>query len=55
VWFPRPADAAWWNDFEQELLAFPAGRHDDMVDTFAYAVIEVAGGSAYEDGGLVTV
>jgi predicted phage terminase large subunit-like protein len=29
--------AEWLGDFEAELLAFPAGEHDDQVDTTAYA------------------
>jgi predicted phage terminase large subunit-like protein len=29
--------ASWLNDFELELLAFPAGEHDDQVDALAYA------------------
>lgn len=29
--------AEWLGDFEAELLAFPAGEHDDQVDTVAYA------------------
>jgi predicted phage terminase large subunit-like protein len=29
--------AEWLEDFEAELLAFPAGEHDDQVDTVAYA------------------
>jgi predicted phage terminase large subunit-like protein len=28
--------APWLTDFEAELLAFPAGEHDDQVDTIAY-------------------
>ena len=28
-----PSDAPWLADFERELLAFPAGRHDDQVDS----------------------
>lgn len=32
VWFPRG-----WGGFEQELLAFPLGEHDDQVDVVAYA------------------
>jgi predicted phage terminase large subunit-like protein len=28
-----PADAPWRADFETELLSFPAGRHDDIVDS----------------------
>ena len=27
-----PKSAAWLDDFTAELLAFPAGRHDDQVD-----------------------
>jgi predicted phage terminase large subunit-like protein len=55
VWFPRPATAPWYKDIEQELLAFPAGRHDDFVDTLAYAAIQIADSSAYSDRGLLTV
>lgn len=29
-----PEKAAWVNDFVSELLMFPAGKHDDMVDTY---------------------
>jgi predicted phage terminase large subunit-like protein len=29
-YFPR--DATWYPDFENELMQFPKGRHDDMVD-----------------------
>ena len=29
--------AEWLGDFEVELLAFPAGEHDDQVDTISYA------------------
>jgi predicted phage terminase large subunit-like protein len=31
------AGAEWLHDFELELLAFPAGDHDDQVDVVAYA------------------
>lgn len=31
------AGAEWLSDFEAELLSFPAGEHDDQVDTIAYA------------------
>jgi predicted phage terminase large subunit-like protein len=31
------AGTDWLHDFEAELLAFPAGEHDDQVDTIAYA------------------
>jgi len=30
------AGAPWLTDFEAELLAFPAGEHDDQVDTIGY-------------------
>ena len=29
-----PTKAPWVNDFTQELLVFPAGKHDDQVDAF---------------------
>jgi len=54
VWFP-PAKTLWFRDIEEELLAFPAGRHDDFVDTFSAAVIQAANTSAYQDRGLMTV
>lgn len=31
-----PVDAPWYVDFERELLAFPAGKHDDAVDALAW-------------------
>jgi predicted phage terminase large subunit-like protein len=37
-----PNDAPWLLDFERELLAFPAGKHDDMVDAFVGALSQVA-------------
>jgi predicted phage terminase large subunit-like protein len=30
-----PKHAAWLNDFEQEILRFPNGAHDDQVDAFS--------------------
>lgn len=49
LWFP-PKVTPWWQELEQEVLAFPASRHDDFVDTLAYAALEVAvAGSAYAD------
>ena len=36
------AGAEWLGDFELELLAFPAGEHDDQVDALAYAARDVA-------------
>jgi phage terminase large subunit-like protein len=29
-----PTGSAWWPDLQSELLAFPAGKHDDQVDAF---------------------
>jgi phage terminase large subunit-like protein len=39
-----PASAAWREVVEAELLAFPHGRHDDIVDCIAYAATEIARG-----------
>lgn len=33
-----PTTASWLNDLQTELLRFPAGAHDDMVDAMAWAV-----------------
>jgi len=33
--------AEWLNDFENELLMFPNGTHDDQVDAAAYAALEM--------------
>lgn len=33
--FLLPADAPWLDNFKHELLAFPAGKHDDQVDSVA--------------------
>jgi predicted phage terminase large subunit-like protein len=35
VWFP--AEAAWLDEWTDELAAFPSGAHDDQVDTLSYA------------------
>ena len=35
-------DASWLEDYEQELLMFPNGKHDDQVDTASYAAIMLA-------------
>jgi predicted phage terminase large subunit-like protein len=53
VWFPI-ASVPWYRDIEDEMLSFPAGKHDDFVDTLAYAVLEVGHRSPYEDRGLET-
>lgn len=34
VWFP--SGASWLEEMESELLAFPAGKHDDLIDALAY-------------------
>ena len=31
-------DASWMADVQRELLRFPAGAHDDIVDAMAHAV-----------------
>lgn len=35
LWFPK--NATWFPQVEQELLRFPAGVHDDVVDSMAWA------------------
>lgn len=47
VWFPR--DAPWIGILEEELLTFPAGRHDDCVDAVADGVLEML--KLYRQGG----
>ena len=37
-----PAGAGWLGELENELLTFPAGRHDDQVDVLGYAAIQLA-------------
>lgn len=34
----HPKQAAWLKEYERELLEFPRGEHDDMVDAVTYAV-----------------
>jgi hypothetical protein len=34
VWIPETAD--WRAEFEDQLLSFPYGRHDDIPDALAY-------------------
>tara|TARA_R100000231_G_scaffold129415_1_gene100781 strand:+ start:497 stop:1756 length:1260 start_codon:yes stop_codon:yes gene_type:complete len=40
VYFPK--DQEWVSEVERELLTFPVGVHDDIVDTLAYACLESA-------------
>ncbi len=35
VWIPEDAKE-WWNELKSEMLAFPNGVHDDLVDALAY-------------------
>lgn len=37
-----PARASWLADYEAELLTFPSGAHDDMVDVTSYAALQVS-------------
>ena len=39
----HPAGRVWVRTVEDELLAFPTGTYDDIVDTVAYAAIHIAG------------
>jgi len=34
-----PAEAPWLADYVAELTAFPAGRHDDQVDSTSQALV----------------
>ena len=34
------ANALWYDDLNRELLQFPEGEHDDIVDALSYAVLE---------------
>jgi predicted phage terminase large subunit-like protein len=38
VWLPDPGREPWIGDFTGELLAFPAGAHDDQVDAMTQAL-----------------
>jgi len=42
-----PADCDWWPDLCNEMVTFPKGKHDDMLDALSYAKINhiVPGGS----------
>ena len=35
VWIPRDA-GDWWDELKGEMLAFPNGIHDDLLDSLAY-------------------
>ncbi|WP_375459503.1 phage terminase large subunit [uncultured Enterovirga sp.] len=40
VWLP--SEAAWLHEFKREILAFPAGKHDDQVDALSQALNHLA-------------
>lgn len=49
----HPRGTGWLDEFESELLVFPNGKHDDQVDTAAYAALQlpmVAAGSGLSHG-----
>lgn len=35
IWIPRDA-GSWWDELKGEMLAFPHGLHDDLLDALAY-------------------
>ena len=39
VWWPKRA--RWLGEWEAELLVFDKGRHDDQVDVFSYAALQI--------------
>lgn len=45
--------APWLSDFENELLRFPRGKNDDMVDAFVYGVLQQQGGAKPPRKGLM--
>lgn len=53
VWFPPEDRVPAVRECIAELLAFPAGVHDDFVDTLSYAAMEVAKRSGTGDGLMV--
>ena len=44
VGLPDPDHAPWVLDYVEELLAFPAGQHDDQVDMTSQQIIRWTGG-----------
>lgn len=42
IWFPQASALPVLATCEEELVGFPAGEHDDFVDTFVYAVLHTA-------------
>jgi predicted phage terminase large subunit-like protein len=50
VFFPK--EAPWLRDLEDELFAFPSGRHDDQVDSISQALGHQIQASLYNDKSL---
>jgi predicted phage terminase large subunit-like protein len=40
VYLPKNEEYSWVADVERELLTFPVGAHDDIVDCLSYAVVQ---------------
>ena len=40
VWWPKRA--RWLGEWEAELLVFDKGKHDDQVDAFSYAAMQIS-------------
>jgi predicted phage terminase large subunit-like protein len=47
-----PKDAPWLKDFEEELFAFPNGRHDDQIDAVSQALAHQFSQSLWGDRSL---
>lgn len=41
VWLPDPSLAPWVNDYVEEWMVFPNGRHDDQVDSSTQALLKL--------------
>ena len=50
VFFPN--EAPWLLDLENELFAFPNGRHDDQVDSISQALAHKISGYGWSDESL---
>lgn len=42
AWHPKPERAPWLDAFEDQLVQFPAGEHEDMADSGFWAAIRLA-------------
>lgn len=52
VWFKR--NAVWLDKIESELLAYPHGAHDDVIDALAYVEQMAAEPFSYDSRGGVS-